>query len=122
VAPDGVPKGDAARYTFEAARSGDPVALAAVDTYVGHLALGASTMVMTLDPELVVLGGGFSRAADVLLPRLRRRLEEVCLRMPELRGSTLGEECVALGAVGRALDRLDQELFGDGPGRIAPLR
>ncbi|CAG7619611.1 ROK family transcriptional regulator [Actinacidiphila bryophytorum] len=122
VVPADVPKGDAARHTFDAAREGHPVAVAAVERYADDLALGTSAMVMTLDPELVVLGGGFSRAADVLLPLLRTRLEEVCLRMPELRGSALGEECVALGAVGRAVAHLDQEFFGTGPGSIAPPR
>ena len=122
VVPADVPKGDAARHTFAAARDGNPVALEAVERYVDHLALGTSTMVLTLDPELVVLGGGFSRAADVLLPVLRRRLSEVCLRMPELRGSALGEECVALGAVGLAVAHVNQEFFGGGPGPIAPPR
>ncbi|MEV6103987.1 ROK family protein [Streptomyces sp. NPDC051940] len=118
VVPAGVSKRDAARYTFAAARDGNPVAVSAVERYLDDLALGTSAMVMTLDPELVVLGGGFSRAADVLLPGLRRRLAEVCLRMPQLRGSTLGEECVAVGAVLHAVAQLDEELFGAGPGQI----
>ncbi|WP_420000126.1 ROK family protein [Streptomyces boninensis] len=120
--PTGVPSRDAARYTFAAARDGDAAALAAVDSYCEELAVGVSVMVMTLDPELVVLGGGFSPAGDVLLPRLRSRLEAVCLRMPELRASTLGEECVAVGAVRRAVTRLDAKHFGLTPGGIAPAR
>jgi predicted NBD/HSP70 family sugar kinase len=46
------------------ARAGDPGALAAVDGYAHRLALGTAAMVLNLDPELVVLGGGFSRPAD----------------------------------------------------------
>ncbi|MFJ8701069.1 hypothetical protein [Streptomyces ardesiacus] len=42
--------------------------------------------------------------ADVVLDPLRRELTEHCLRMPELRASTLGDESVVLGAVRPALD------------------
>ncbi|WP_336203919.1 ROK family transcriptional regulator [Nonomuraea sp. LPB2021202275-12-8] len=101
----------AAGLVFGAARGGDADALAAVEAYAHHLALGTAAMVLTLDPELVVLGGGFSRSADVLLPALRRALEPHCLRVPEIRPSTLGEECVALGAACLALDRVDERFF-----------
>ncbi|WP_431902467.1 ROK family protein [Nonomuraea sp. bgisy101] len=102
---------EAARLVFDAARAGDPEAQAAVDTYAHHLALGTAAMVLTLDPELVVLGGGFSRSADVLLPALNRALEPHCLRVPDIRPSTLGEECVALGGACLALDGVDERLF-----------
>ncbi|MGW0802591.1 ROK family protein [Nonomuraea sp. NPDC002799] len=110
-AAQGTPAEDAAGLVFTAARAGDPGALAAVDTYAHHLALGTAAMVLTLDPELVVLGGGFSRSADVLLPALRRALEPHCLRVPEIRPSALGEECVALGAACLALDHVDEHFF-----------
>ncbi|MEU4573392.1 ROK family protein [Nonomuraea sp. ATR24] len=102
---------DAAGLVFASARTGDPAALAAVDAYADQLALGTAAMVLTLDPELVVLGGGFSRSADVLLPALRRALEPHCLRVPEIRPSTLGEECVSLGAACLALDHVDDRFF-----------
>ncbi|MER5423371.1 ROK family protein [Streptosporangium roseum] len=102
---------EAARLVFDAARAGDPEARAAVDVYARHLALGTAAMVLTLDPELVVLGGGFSRSADVLLPALNRALEPHCLRLPDIRPSTLGEECVALGGACLALDHVDEWLF-----------
>ncbi|MFI7466910.1 ROK family protein [Nonomuraea sp. NPDC049646] len=102
---------EAARQVFGAARAGDPEARAAVDAYARHLALGTAAMVLTLDPELVVLGGGFSRSADVLLPALRRALEPHCVRVPDIRPSTLGEECVALGGACLALDHVDDRFF-----------
>ncbi|WP_327091486.1 ROK family protein [Nonomuraea sp. NBC_01738] len=102
---------DAAALVFGAARAGDPEALAAVELYARDLALGTAAMVLTLDPELVVLGGGFSRSADVLLEPLARALEPHCLRVPEIRSSRLGEECVVLGAACLALDRIDRQFF-----------
>ncbi|MGV9534118.1 ROK family protein [Streptosporangium sandarakinum] len=121
IVPEGTPPEDAAGYVLAAARTGDPAAVAAVGRYVDELAVGAAATVLTLDPELVVLGGGFSRSADVLLPPLRSRLEAVCLRMPELRASTLGDECVVLGAIDYAADHLDRQLFAADTGPALPL-
>ncbi|MCO6006924.1 ROK family protein [Actinoallomurus purpureus] len=111
IVPAGMPPEDAAGYTLAAARNGDPIAREAVERYAEKLAIGTAAAVLLLDPEIVVLGGGFSRSADVLLPPLRARLEAVCLRIPELRGSTLGDECVVLGAIDYAIDHLDRQFF-----------
>ncbi|MFI6599563.1 ROK family protein [Nonomuraea sp. NPDC050536] len=111
IIPDGTSPEDAAAYTLAAARDGDPVALDAVGRYVDDLAVGTSAMVLLLDPQVVILGGGFSRSADVLLPPLRERLEGACIRMPDLRASALGDECVVTGAIDFAVDHLDHQLF-----------
>ena len=95
---------------FAAARAGDRAALTAVRRYVKDIALGVSALVLTLDPELVVIGGGFSRSADVLIEPLRRELDRWCLRTPEIRISTLADEGVALGAARLALDHVTAEL------------
>jgi predicted NBD/HSP70 family sugar kinase len=121
VVPKGTPPQDAARYVLSAARDGNSAAMESVERYVEVLALGAAMMVLTVDPELVILGGSFSRAADVLLPPLRRRLAEVCMRPPELRTSTLGDECVVLGGIGLAINHLDSRLFGAEGGYATPL-
>ncbi len=108
---DGDPD-DAVVHLFAAARRGDRSALVAVRRYVRDLALGTAALVLTLDPQVVVLGGGFSRSADVLLDPLRRELDKQCIRTPEVLASTLGDECVALGAVRLALDHLDDRILG----------
>lgn len=110
-AAEGAPADDAARIVFGAARAGDLEAQAAVDAYAQRLAIGTAAMVLTLDPEVVVLGGGFARSADVLLPALRRALEPRCVRVPDIRPSTLGEECVALGGACLALDSVEERFF-----------
>ncbi|MEV0407323.1 ROK family transcriptional regulator [Actinoallomurus sp. NPDC050550] len=123
VVPEGTPIEDAAGFTLAAARNGDAAALDAVGRFTKKLGVGAAAAILLLDPEIVVLGGGFSRSADVLLPPLRHRLERVCLRMPKLRGSTLGDECVVLGAIDYAIDHLDQFFFApDGPALRPPVR
>ncbi|WP_371402948.1 ROK family protein [Kribbella sp. NBC_00662] len=92
---------------FLAARGGDVRAVDAVGDYVRDLAVGASALVLTLDPQLVVIGGGFSRSADVMVEPLRRELDRWCLRTPEIRVSAFADEGVALGAVRLALDEVE---------------
>ncbi|MFG1622552.1 ROK family protein [Kribbella sp. NPDC049227] len=99
--------GDDVEDVFLAARDGDRTALRAVRGYVRDIAVGASALVLTLDPELVVIGGGFSRSADVLVEPLRRELDRWCLRTPEIRVSEFGAEGVALGAVRLALEQVE---------------
>ncbi|MFF9410373.1 ROK family transcriptional regulator [Streptomyces anandii] len=99
-----------AKAVFEAAREGDRRAGTVVRRYVRELAVGAAALVLTLDPELVVVGGGFSRAADLIADPLRRELDRWCIRTPELRISEFGDEGVALGALRLALDHLGHEV------------
>jgi predicted NBD/HSP70 family sugar kinase len=102
---------DDAGRLFAAARGGDRSAQAAVRRYVKDLALGTAMLVLTLDPQVVVLGGGFSRSADLLIDPLRAELDRQCIRTPEVLASSLGEEAVVLGAVRLALDHVDAVVF-----------
>lgn len=119
-APDGTDPDDTAGFVFAAAREGDRRALALVRRYVKDLALGTSALVLALDPQLVVVGGGFSRSADVILEPFRRELDKRCIRTPEVLQSALGEDAVALGAVKHALDHLERHIFDPGSGLAAP--
>lgn len=121
IPPETAP-GEAAALVFQAARDGDRVAKAAVRRYTRDLAVGVAALVLTLDPQVVVYGGGFSRSADVVLEPLRRELAKHCLRLPELRTSTLGDEGVALGALRLALDEIDTNLQVNGlNAQVLPL-
>jgi predicted NBD/HSP70 family sugar kinase len=118
VAPD-----DAAAWVFAAARDGNRAAQTAVRRYIKDLAIGAAALVLALDPHVVVVGGGYSRSADILLEPLERELQRLCLRVPEIRASTLGDESVAVGALRLALDEVDMRLFGTGlSAPLAPRR
>jgi predicted NBD/HSP70 family sugar kinase len=118
VGPD-----DAAAWVFNAARDGDRAARAAVRRYVKDLAIGAAALVLALDPQVVIFGGGFSRSADLVLDPLRQELQRLCLRMPEVRASTLGADSVALGALKLSLNEVDERLFSAGlSAPVAPRR
>ncbi|MFF8919212.1 ROK family protein [Streptomyces sp. NPDC015032] len=105
--PSDVPPRNAAAHVLAAARRGDTVAVRAVDRYASDVALGLAAMVLTVDPQRVVLGGGLAQSADVLLPRLRNRLEPLCIRVPDLQPSSLGDDRVALGAIWRAVEHVE---------------
>jgi predicted NBD/HSP70 family sugar kinase len=79
--------------------------------------------VLTLDPQVVIFGGGFSRSADLVVDPLRQELERLCLRMPDVRASTLGADSVALGALKLSLNEVDQRLLSAGlSAPVAPRR
>jgi predicted NBD/HSP70 family sugar kinase len=117
---DDVPEHRRAEKVFSLARSGDHAALQAVDAYTSDLAVGIAAIVLTVDPEVVVLGGGLWRASDLLLEPLRRHLEPLCLIMPRLEVSMLGDQSVALGAVRVALTHLEERLYNPGMPLVQP--
>lgn len=98
---------------FAAARSGDARASAAVAGFTDDLATGTAALLLAVDPAAVVVGGGLSRAGDLIAEGLRDRLAALC-PPPEVRVSTLGDEAVATGAVHIALERATAGLFPDG--------
>src|SRR5439155_13881254 len=68
-----------------AVRQGDPLALAVWESAMADLGAGVATVVSLFNPDRVVLGGGVSRAADLLLPVVRRIVAE--RTMPMLAGA-----------------------------------
>ena len=101
-----------ARDRVEAARAGDPAALAEVDEFVEHIVSILTTLSWTIAPSLIVLSGGMEDAADVLLPRVRERMRAARNPDIELRATSLGPDGPLIGALKFALDRMDTQLFG----------
>jgi predicted NBD/HSP70 family sugar kinase len=86
----------------------------ATERFVRALAGGVAALVLTFDPQIVVLGGGISRSADLILDRLTAEVERVCIRVPPVVASTLDAEWVVLGAVRVALDAIESRYFAAG--------
>lgn len=101
-----------ARERVQAARAGDPAALAEVDEFVEHIVSILTTLSWTIAPSLIVLSGGMEDAADVLLPRVRERMRAARNPDIELRATSLGPDGPLIGALKFALDRMDTQLFG----------
>ncbi|MGA4541451.1 ROK family transcriptional regulator [Uniformispora flossi] len=101
---------DAVADVFRLARAGDPVAREAVDRFFQRLVHDITALVLTLDPEIVVVGGWATGIDDVIEP-LRTELAKFCLRLPRVELSALGTDAIALGALRLALDHAEQRLF-----------
>ncbi len=93
-----------AQRVMELAAQGDPIGLRVLERLAENLALGLANIVVLLDPEAVVLGGGVAKAGDLLLSAIRERLAKVSPLIPKLLLSSLGEDAGLLGAAAVALD------------------
>ena len=58
------------RIVFDAFRQGDRAAQKVVADYVGYLSEGIANIINILQPEILCIGGGVSKSADLLLPML----------------------------------------------------
>jgi predicted NBD/HSP70 family sugar kinase len=96
---------------FRAAADGDAAALEVVDRVAARFARGLAVLLVLLDPTEVIIGGGVSRAGDPLLAAIERHLRPRVLTWPRLVLSDLGADAVALGAVRRALDQVEERLL-----------
>lgn len=66
--------GDDAEALTASARAGDPIAIDVIDRGMRALAAGIAATATLLDVETFVLGGGVSRAGEVIFAPLRRHL------------------------------------------------
>ncbi|MDP9417469.1 MAG: ROK family protein, partial [Actinomycetota bacterium] len=72
---DGAPEGIKGRHVTQAAREGDPVAIAAFEAIGYWIGVGLADLAAVLDPSCFVIGGGVSAAGDLLLEPARRSFE-----------------------------------------------
>lgn len=100
---------------FAAAKLGDGAAKAAIEAVALRLARGLAPLVLTLDPDMVVLGGGLSLAGEEVLNRVRDQLAGLILAECQLELSALGANAVVVGAVRLALDDVEARLLPLGP-------
>jgi len=91
-----------AKTVIDAAKLGDIAAREAFDEYTTHLANGIITIISFLDPDLIVLGGGVSRAGEYLLEPVRRKVAAgkffKTLPAGEIVIAALGNEAGIIGA------------------------
>lgn len=92
-----------AKRVFDAARAGDRAARDAVRQEGERLALAVAAVSAVLDPDLVVLGGGVGRGADLLLTTVAGTLHRLTPLRPRIEPSTAGDDAVLLGALTTAL-------------------
>ena len=91
-----------AKIVFDAAKDGDEVALKVFRRYVRYLGQAISNVVNFFDPEIVVLGGGVSKAGSFLLDALRAEVPKYILykELPfaRIEIASLGSDAGIIGA------------------------
>lgn len=65
-----------AKTAFDAMRLGDETGIRVVDKYIRYLAEGIANMMVILQPEKIVIGGGISKEGETLLKPLRKVVKE----------------------------------------------
>ena len=92
----------AAKDVFDAARNGDALAAREVDEMTDTLGMALATIAATVDPEMFMVGGGVSRAGDVLFAPLREHFKvyafKSCRETP-IKQASLGNDAGIYGAV-----------------------
>ncbi|MGO2022674.1 MAG: ROK family protein [Brachybacterium tyrofermentans] len=113
--------GDPARPLLERAAAGDSAAQQEIAAFCEEIAPRIATVLLTIDPELVVVGGGLSREGETLLGPLRRSLHRLLMtpERPEVVAARLTTDGSLTGALGRAFEHGSARIAGV-PGVPAP--
>ncbi len=96
-----------ARDVFAASGQGDALASEILERYYDYLGEFLADLCATVDPEVVVLGGGVCKAGDVLLSGIRRYFDRYAFhatRGVEFTVAKLGNSAGSYGAFKLALD------------------
>ncbi|HET7855088.1 MAG TPA: ROK family protein [Gaiellaceae bacterium] len=102
-----------ARELVERARDGDEAAAAAL-AEVGHkLGTGIATLINIFEPEMIVLGGGFANAGDLVFDAAREAVAQEALPpgrdLVRIVPAQLGPRAGMVGAALIAFEQLDRE-------------
>ncbi len=90
-----------AKNIFDCAKEGDQLACELVDALGTYLALALSHVAATVDPQVFVIGGGVSRAGEILLDAVSRHYNEnilFALQNKEFRLAELGNDAGIYGS------------------------
>lgn len=100
-----------------AAADGDPLAAAVWAETTAALAVGLTSIVNLLEPELVVLGGGVSNAGERLIAPVRQAVAAAAMgpvaRAVRIVPAALGDRAGVVGAAAIAFERLHMGGTGD---------
>jgi glucokinase-like ROK family protein len=99
IDPDGV----TAEEVFDAARLGQAWAWSVIEETVDFLAMAIANLTVMFDPEVIILGGGVARSADMLIEPITRRINGAVPALPRLVTSRLGLRAGVMGAITNVL-------------------
>lgn len=103
-----------AAQVFARAEEGDRAATREIAQFCAEIAPLVATIVLTVDPEVVVVGGGLSRSGATLLDPLTTAVHDQLTvdPRPPLVTSLLRSGGADIGAVGLAFEQLSEQVVG----------
>lgn len=116
------PGGLTTHEIFSQALNGDRVADESIASYAADISTTLASLVMGIDPDVVVIGGLEPRAIELLISRLQPALQ-AAIPLPithRIVPSQLGHDGVVLGALVAALSRSDELTGIPEPGIVLP--
>lgn len=92
---------------FTEAAAGDPVCKDIIDNALNYLGIAVANAVSIFDPEIIIIGGGVSKAGDIVFDTVRKVVDKRCFKsMAEsvkIVPAGLGTDAGVIGAVALAL-------------------
>ncbi|MEG1003657.1 MAG: ROK family protein [Clostridium sp.] len=97
---------------FKEAEKGDAVAKDIIEEALNYLGIGIANAIAIFDPEMVVIGGGVSKAGDIVFERVRQVVNKRCFKSMAdactIVPAGLGTDAGVIGAVALALLEVNQ--------------
>lgn len=96
-----------AKDVFDAVKAGDAVAIDVAEEFGNYLASGLMNLAVIADPAVIVIGGGVSKAGEVLIPFIQKPYREKAFfanRDIEFKLATLGNDAGICGSAKMILD------------------
>lgn len=96
---------------FDAYETGDDIAVSSVNEFIDYLGRGLGILMLVLDPDIIVIGGGVSKAGDRLVNLLKPKFMEhggSIAKFVELKLASLGNDAGIYGAARYAKNSLSE--------------
>lgn len=92
---------------FKEAEAGDEVAKDIIDNALTYLGIGVANAMATFDPEMIIIGGGVSKAGDIVFDTVKKVVNKRCFKSMaescEIVPAGLGSDAGVVGAVALAI-------------------
>lgn len=93
-----------AKDVFDAAKAGDEFSLFIIDKVGGYIAYAASVISVMTNPKYIIIGGGVSKAGDILIEFIKKHYEEMTFKPAQedthIEVAQLGNDAGIIGAAG----------------------
>lgn len=97
------------KIIFDEAKNGDKISKEVVDYTSYHLAVGIASICNTLNPDVVVIGGGVSKAGSYFLDKIKNDFSKLAfysVRETDIVLASLGEDAGIYGAMTAVLIKI----------------